>query len=297
MRPTIIAVLMLQACLLAGCPKSETKQDDKKSEADDKKDKGDKKKSKDDKGDDDDDKKKKKSDDDDKKSAKDDDKGKKDDDDKGKKDDDKDDDKDGKSLKLTCASTIGALGDDAKKGFTGTCPAGCTSGTVWGTGSYTTDSPICVAAVHAGATTADKGGTVTVAVSDGLKAYKGSTKNGIKTSDWGSFDKTFTFSGVKGDSITLTCSDSIKSLGTKVDDDFQGTCPKSCTTGSVWGTDTYTTDSPICVAAVHAGVVKAADGGDVHVKVIAGKSSYKGSTKNGVKTSDWGAFEKSFTVE
>ena len=265
MRSMIIAVVALQLVVF-GCNKTDTSNQDKKSDDD-----------------------KKKSDDDGKhkKTQK-----------ANKSDDDDDDDKGGGALSLDCGSSVNSLGGKAKKGFKGTCPAGCTTGSVWGTGTYTTDSSVCVAAVHAGVIDPNKGGMVAVDVSAGMPSYKGSTKNGVTTNDWGAFDKTFTFEGAKADApITLTCSDSINTLGSKVDGDFDGTCPSGCTTGSVWGTDVYTTDSPICVAAVHAGAIKASAGGDVHVKVVAGKSAYKGSTKNGVKTSDWGAFDKSFTVD
>jgi hypothetical protein len=259
MKTIIIATIALQALALAGCNKPEGNKDDKSDKSD--KDKPTEKASKKNKGGD-------------------------------------DDDDDG-PVQLTCASNVNGLGDKAKKGFTGKCPAGCTSGGVWGTGSYTTDSVVCVAAVQAGVIDANKGGTVTVQVSAGLPSYKGSTKNGVTSSDWGAFDKTFTFKGAKldDDAVALTCSDSINALANKVGTDFDATCPGGCTSGSVWGTDVYTTDSPICVAAVHAGATTASGGGKVHVKVVGGKSSYKGSTKNGVKTSDWGSFDKSFTVD
>src|SRR5688572_820850 len=34
---------------------------------------------------------------------------------------------------------------------------------------------------------------------------------------------------------------------------FQVSCPGSCTDGSIYGTEVYTSDSAVCVAAVHAG--------------------------------------------
>jgi hypothetical protein len=100
----------------------------------------------------------------------------------------------------------------------------------------------------------------------------------------------------KAETLTLTCADSVKSLGTKVKNAFTGACPKSCTTGSVWGSGPYTSDSRICVAAVHAGAILAADGGDVDVIISAGLPSYKGSTKNGVTSGAWAAFPESFDV-
>lgn len=64
------------------------------------------------------------------------------------------------------------------------CPAGCTTGTVWGTDTYTTDSSPCKAAIHAGVLKADKGGTVKIAIVKGLDKYSGSERNGVTTSDW-----------------------------------------------------------------------------------------------------------------
>ncbi|MEO7092217.1 MAG: LCCL domain-containing protein [Polyangiales bacterium] len=96
--------------------------------------------------------------------------------------------------------------------------------------------------------------------------------------------------------LSLTCTDSVKSLGTKVKNAFTGTCPKGCTTGAVWGSGPYTTDSRICTTAIHAGAILAADGGDVDVIISAGQTSYKGSTKNGVTSGAWAEFPESFDV-
>ena len=98
------------------------------------------------------------------------------------------------------------------------------------------------------------------------------------------------------DAVKVTCSDSVNSLGDKAKDGLVATCPAGCTTGSVWGTDVYTTDSSICSAAVHAGVIQPA-GGDVTVTLASGLQSYSGSNRHGVSSSDWGPFQKSFTVK
>ena len=63
--------------------------------------------------------------------------------------------------------------------------------------------------------------------------------------------------------------------------------------GPTWGTDLYTADSAICVAAVHAGIVTAA-GGDAAIEIYAGAPSYRGSLRNGLTSSPWGAYECSF---
>jgi hypothetical protein len=75
-------------------------------------------------------------------------------------------------------------------------------------------------------------------------------------------------------------------------------CPAGCTDGSaVWGTGVYTGDSAICAAAVHAGIISAADGGEVLASYAPGQDSYLGSTQNDVTTNDYGSWGNSFTLE
>ena len=77
------------------------------------------------------------------------------------------------------------------------CASGELRGSVWGSGTYTTDSRICVAAVHAGAIT-PAGGTVKMKTAPGCPGYVGSAANGVSTSQWGSYQASFYFEG-KGD--------------------------------------------------------------------------------------------------
>jgi hypothetical protein len=72
-------------------------------------------------------------------------------------------------------------------------------------------------------------------------------------------------------------------------------CPPNGTPGSLWGTGTYTDDSSICTAAVHSGVITVEDGGSVVIEIAPAQASYQGSSANGVTTSDYGAFDGSFT--
>lgn len=75
-------------------------------------------------------------------------------------------------------------------------------------------------------------------------------------------------------------------------------CPAGCTDGSaVWGTGVYTGDSAICAAAVHAGVISGADGGEVLASYAPGQDSYLGSTQNDVTTNDYGSWGNSLTLE
>lgn len=60
--------------------------------------------------------------------------------------------------------------------------------------------------------------------------------------------------------------------------------------GQVWGTDTYTRDSNMGAAAVHAGLIKPGETKVLRVTVVPALPSYTGSTRNGVTTSDYGDF-------
>ncbi|MEO1488581.1 MAG: LCCL domain-containing protein [Pseudomonadota bacterium] len=71
-------------------------------------------------------------------------------------------------------------------------------------------------------------------------------------------------------------------------------CPASATRqGRVWGSYYYTADSKICRAAIHDGAI-GTGGGVVTIIAQNGRSSYKSATYNGVTTSRYGAWNKSF---
>jgi len=63
--------------------------------------------------------------------------------------------------------------------------------------------------------------------------------------------------------------------------------------GSVWGGPRYTTDSSICRAAVHAGVIPSS-GGTVTVYKAAGCPLFNGSSSNGVTAGKWGPYASTF---
>ena len=75
------------------------------------------------------------------------------------------------------------------------CPADGTIYSVWGTGTYTDDSSICTAAVHAGLITLASGGSVVIEIAPGLQEYTGTEANGILTTSYGPWDGSYTFVG------------------------------------------------------------------------------------------------------
>ena len=66
--------------------------------------------------------------------------------------------------------------------------------------------------------------------------------------------------------------------------------------GAVWGTDIYTDDSGLCRAAVHAGAIPVG-GGLVTVVRAAGRQLYPGSSRNGIQSSDYGAYSDSIRFQ
>lgn len=72
--------------------------------------------------------------------------------------------------------------------------------------------------------------------------------------------------------------------------------PDEVAVGSVWGSGTYSDDSSVCMAGVHAGAITHKDGGVVVFEVQAGQDSYQASMQNGVQSSDWGSWGGSFRI-
>lgn len=59
------------------------------------------------------------------------------------------------------------------------------------------------------------------------------------------------------------------------------------TEGQIWGTDTYTRDSILGAAAVHAGLLKPGQTAVLRVTVVPPLDLYVGSTRNGITTSEY----------
>ena len=73
-------------------------------------------------------------------------------------------------------------------------------------------------------------------------------------------------------------------------------CPPGGPPGTIWGTDVYTDDSSVCTAAVHAGRITVDEGGIVTFEVRPGLAGYAPSTRNGVASSEFAAWQGSFII-
>jgi hypothetical protein len=196
----------------------------------------------------------------------------------------------------TWSANASGLAGQVGKVFTWTCPAnGAAGGTVYGSGPYTTDSPVCPAAVHAGKISFDKGGSVTFQIRGGSPSYEASTRHGIATHAWGSYGSSFTFDV---GSAELSWSDNASAHAGSTGQAFTFTCPANGALGTaIYGSDSYTTDSSICVAAVHAGKITPDKGGAVTIVIKGGMPSYASTTRHGVKSNAWGSYGSTYTFK
>jgi hypothetical protein len=67
--------------------------------------------------------------------------------------------------------------------------------------------------------------------------------------------------------------------------------------GPLWGTGTYTSDSALAAAAVHAGVLRVGQTGVVKVTIVAPLEAYQGSTSNGITSAPYGPWPGAYRVE
>jgi hypothetical protein len=237
----------------------------------------------------------------------------------------------GGPIEAGCSFNATQLQGDPGATFQIACPPGCEStGNTWGTDVYTADSGICRAGIHAGAIS-PAGGLFTVQIQPGRAAYRGSARNGVQSSDYGNYPRSYAVFGgqpmaaqgyppataqpgppgyppqqqapgyppaaAPPQVIEAGCSYNATQIQDGVGSTHVVNCPAGCASqGNVWGTDVYTADSGICRAAVHAGLLSDA-GGNVAVTVEPGRPAYRGTTRNGIQSSDYGNYPKSFRLQ
>ncbi len=181
--------------------------------------------------------------------------------------------------------------------YTYNCPANGDFGSAYGTDTYTDDSSICTAAVHAGLITQAGGGAVAIEIRGSRNSYAASSRNGVDTQAYGAWAGSFVF--VRGGRVSIEGggggwnATAVFQRG-RNSAHYTFVCPANGDLGSVWGTDTYTDDSSVCTAAVHAGLITQAGGGIVVIEIRPGESSYAASSRNGVDSQSYGPWAHSF---
>ncbi len=178
-------------------------------------------------------------------------------------------------------------------------------GSVWGSDIYTDDSALARAAVHAGFLKDGQRGVLKVTILAGQNSYQSSTRNGITTSAYGVWGGSYRIDGVevvrvpKGKHTFEVLPDPVTLTGYrgKNGQSYYFEVTGNSNGGTVWGSDVYTDDSSLARAAVHAGILKNGEKGVVKVTILPGQIAYIGSTRNGIETSPYGAWEGSYVVE
>jgi hypothetical protein len=189
-------------------------------------------------------------------------------------------------------------------GYAVTIPViGALAGYVWGTDVYTDDSSAAAAAVHAGVIAAGEFAFVKISLMPGQPRYDGSVRYAVTSQSFGAFDGSFRVERAPEpwtvqlpggeDASRLVPMNALRGRpGTSFVVQVVGAAA-----GPVYGTGAYTDDSSIAAAAVHAGLLKPGELGFVRVTTEAGRESYAGSERNGIKSAPFGKWDGSFRLE
>jgi LCCL domain len=195
---------------------------------------------------------------------------------------------------------------------------GATGGDVWGTDIYTDDSDPNVAAVHDGILKPGEEGIAAIRLLPGIERYDGTTKNGVRTNDFGHFGGSYRFDGVQpvarpdpseisgrfnipfmvfldgigGDSASEELVKMRDQIGASVDLTVTGSSG-----APIWGDGIYTDDSAVAVAAVHAGLLKVGEIGVVRATIMGPRDRYEGTSRNGIQSQSFNRFEGSYRLE
>ena len=176
------------------------------------------------------------------------------------------------------------------------CPLGGQIRLAWGSNVYTDDSSICTAAVHVGLITVDQGGQVTIEILDGQEEYFGSDFNGVTSTDYGPWAGSFSFPAAAqlGVAPAIGWDRAAVFYRGRDSTEFTVVCEPNGEESRIWGTGTYTADSSICTAAVHAGLITVESGGRVTLELVDGQDNYEGTEANGVTSLQYGSYDASF---
>jgi hypothetical protein len=168
---------------------------------------------------------------------------------------------------------------------------GCNkTGNVWGSNPYTSDSVICLAALHSGHITKE-GGLFIVKKGGPLDAYYGSVKNGLSTQSYGSFDHMLLLPSEINVKISLSNTQCGPKIGI-----CKGKNNNCIEKGDVWGDNPYVKESNLCKAALHAGFINE-NGGIFMIEESGTHGGYTGSCKNSVTSLPSSSNRASITIK
>jgi hypothetical protein len=178
---------------------------------------------------------------------------------------------------------------------------GSSSGGIWGTDTYSDDSDIATAAVHAGLLKEGERGLLDVKMVPAPEVFTGSTRHGVTSNRYSSWPSGYVLKKADKES-PLPKSDYNSELVDQVANrglpgDRYTMKITGNTTGKVWGTDIYTSDSDYGAAAVHAGLLKDGETATLTFILVRSPGKHRGSTKNSVTSEDYGPFFMSYVIQ
>jgi hypothetical protein len=178
---------------------------------------------------------------------------------------------------------------------------GSSAGGIWGTDTYSDDSEIATAAVHAGLLKEGERGLLDVKMVPPPDAFVGSTRNGITSNRYSSWPSGYVLKKADKDSPLPRSSYDAEIIDQAANRGLPGDRytmkVTGNTTGKVWGTDIYTHDSDYGAAAVHAGLLKDGETAALTFILVRSPHKHRGSTKHGVTSEDYGPFFMSYVIQ
>ena len=170
------------------------------------------------------------------------------------------------------------------------------SGTCYGgeDNVYTDESPLAVAAFHAGLLKANETKLIKVKVMAGRDKYPSVTRNGISSEEYEACDGSYQLSAPAPGDVAVAPTNMSDYIG-KYDILYIFKVTGQ-TDEAIWGgkNNVYTTDSHIGTAAVHAGVLKAGQTGIVKIKIMPGQNAYPEITRYGITSHEFGEWDGSY---
>ena len=168
---------------------------------------------------------------------------------------------------------------------------GTTQGNIWGGagGVYTDDSLLAMAAVHAGVLKEGDTAVVRFTILPGQESHPSLTRHGVSSSSWQSWGGSYRIEGAAKEisSVYELRGQDVPPFAVYVVGRLDG---------RVWGSGSYTDDSDLGTAAVHAGLLKPGEAGFVTVTLEGGKAAYESSTQNGVTSRPYRSWEAGFRL-
>lgn len=201
------------------------------------------------------------------------------------------------NLGLGATESASAFRLQTNRRLTFVCPANDgANATVYGMDPYTDDSAVCAAAIHAGVLQPGVSGAVTIVIGSGAESFPASDRNGVKTRSYAAWPYSYTFA-TDGALSPIAWTTAWNRIPPEFAAPISVACPSGGTTDpGVWGNDVYTSDSSICLAAVHAGVITLEGGGPVTVTRAPALGEYDGIERNRVVSRGYGAWTDAFSV-